>query len=210
VEHDGLVLAGTNSTGDGGSIDVDFDRVILRDGGSIGVGSQGDGADAGLAGSLTIRARDLFRSEDSSVTTESVASDGGDILISAGRGVELFNSSITAEVGGGPDTTGGNITIDPDWVILEDGSRIRANAYEGQGGNIDITTKGLFVSADSKIDASSELGVSGTVQVSSPETYLSGSLAPLSDRYLEEVELRRERCAPDAPLPSLPLEGDRP
>jgi hypothetical protein len=66
--------------------------------------------------------------------------------------------------------------------------------------------------------------------VNAPETYVSGSLAPLSDRYLEEVELRRERCAelgaedagsfvlgagagvpelPDAPLPSLPLELDR-
>jgi hypothetical protein len=195
------------------------------------VGSEADGLGAGLAGDLTIQARDRFRSEDSSVNAMSVASDGGDIQLSAGQGVELFNSTSSAEVGGGPETTGGNITIDPDWVILEDGSRIVASAYEGQGGNIDITTKGLFVSADSKIDASSELGVSGTVQVSSPETYLSGSLAPLSDRYLEEVQLRRERCAelgaedagsfvlgggsgvpeiPDAPLPSLPLEGDRP
>jgi hypothetical protein len=83
------------------------------------------------------------------------------------------------------------------------------------------------VSADSDIDASSEFGVSGTVNVNAPDTNLSGSLAPLSDRYLEEVRLRRERCAelgaedagsfvlgtgagvpeiPDAPLPSLPLE----
>ena len=63
----------------------------------------------------------------------------------------------------------------------------------------------------------------GVVQVNAPDTSLQGSLAPLSDRYLEAAELRSDRCAvagteaagsfvlgvgaglpdlPDAPLPS--------
>jgi filamentous hemagglutinin family protein len=223
VEGVGIVTALTNNTGDGGNIDIDFDRVTLRDAGRIGARSIGG---TGRAGNLTIRARDRFRSTDSSVAALSFASDGGDIQVSASQGVELFNSSITAEVGGGPETTGGNVTVDPDWVILEDGSRIAANAYEGQGGNIDITTRGLFVSSDSTIDASSEFGVSGTVQVNAPDTNLTGSLAPLSERYLEEARLRRDRCEtlgredagsfvlgvgaglpepPDAPLPSFSI-----
>ena len=55
----------------------------------------------------------------------------------------------------------------PDFVIVENGGRIIANAFEDQGGNIDITTKALLVSDDSIISASSELGVSGIVRVAS-------------------------------------------
>jgi large exoprotein involved in heme utilization and adhesion len=40
-------------------------------------------------------------------------------------------------------TTGGNITIDPQYVILND-SQIIANAYEGTGGNIRIIADVFF------------------------------------------------------------------
>jgi filamentous hemagglutinin family protein len=233
LDDGGEISSGTGTIGDGGSISFDFNRISLRNGSEVSVRSTATASDVpegetpGLAGNILIDAGETLKLRRSSITAESVASDGGNIDIHAGQGVELVESSITAEVGGGPDTTGGNVTIDPDWVILEDDSRILANAFEGQGGNISISTKGLFVSADSDIDASSEFGVSGTVNVNAPDTNLSGSLAPLSDRYLEEVRLRRERCAelgaedagsfvlgtgagvpeiPDAPLPSLPLE----
>ena len=151
---------------------------------------------AGDAGALTIVARDtLHASTDSQISSASVASDAGNVVITAGRGVELLSSAITAEVGGGPTTTGGNITIsNPDYVVLDNGSRIVANAFEGQGGNIDITTEALLVSPDSTISASSALGVDGVVQVNAPETELAGSLATLSEEFVDAAGLVTERC----------------
>jgi large exoprotein involved in heme utilization and adhesion len=186
------------------------------------------GPTTGNAGSVNVVASDVLRVENGgTIEAFSELTDAGDVTIQAGHGVELLGGSITTEVNGGEGTTGGNIKIDPDWVVLQNGSRIAANAYEGQGGNIDITTRGLFVSSDSVISASSEFGVSGTVQVNAPDTNLAGSLAPLSERYLEEARLRRDRCEtlgredagsfvlgvgaglpepPDAALPSFGLE----
>ena len=54
----------------------------------------------------------------------------------------------------GPQTTGGNITIDPEFVILQN-SQIVANAFAGQGGNIQITAEAFLADPDSRVDASS-------------------------------------------------------
>ena len=129
------------------------------------------------------------------MTAASPSGDGGNIDIRTSGEVAFLNSSISAEVGGGPTTTGGNITISrPDYVVLDNGSRIVANAFEGQGGNIDITTEALLVSADSRISASSALGVDGVVQVNAPETELAGSLATLSEEFVDAAGLVTERC----------------
>ena len=107
----------------------------------------------------------------------------------------MLRSSITAEVGGGPQTTGGNITISkPDYVVVDNGSSIVASAFEGQGGRIAITTRALLVSPDSAISASSALGVDGVVQVNAPETELAGSLATLSEEFVDAAGLVTERC----------------
>ena len=125
--------------------------------------------DAGNAGDININAADTLRMKNSSITTEATYSDGGNIYIKAGYMVELIDSKITASVGGGPQTTGGNITIDPEYVILND-SQIIANAYEGKGGNIRIIADVFLASPDSIVDASSALGIDGTVNIQAPIT----------------------------------------
>ena len=79
-------------------------------------------------------------------------------------------------------------------VVLDDGSRIVADAVEGQGGNIQINTEALLVSPDSTISASSQFGVDGVVQVNAPETELAGSLATLSEEFVDATGLVTERC----------------
>jgi len=51
----------------------------------------------------------------------------------------LSHSQVTTSVAGGSGT-GGNITIDPVFIVL-DSSDIIANAYEGSGGNISLSTQ---------------------------------------------------------------------
>jgi len=119
--------------------------------------------------------------------------DGGNIQIHAPYMVKLTDSKITASVGGGPQTTGGNISIDPHYVILKN-SQIIANAYEGQGGNIQIVANTFLADPQSIVDASSALGISGTVDIRAPITNVTGVLNPLSADYVSATALLRERC----------------
>ncbi|MEM6405446.1 MAG: hypothetical protein AAF669_02450 [Pseudomonadota bacterium] len=59
---------------------------------------------------------------------------------------------------------GGNIDIDPVFVILEN-SRVQANAHGGPGGNITLIADYLMNSGASVIEASSALSTPGEIEV---------------------------------------------
>jgi large exoprotein involved in heme utilization and adhesion len=94
---------------------------------------------------------------------------------------------------GGADTTAGDVTIDPAFLIL-DGSRIVARATQGAGGNIRITVDNLVRSPDSTIDASADSGIDGTVLVSTPEVSLVSGLVVLEGAFVDAARLPA-RCA---------------
>jgi large exoprotein involved in heme utilization and adhesion len=185
----GLISSETDASGSGGNIGIESDTVALSGGAMISAKSSG----AGNAGSIGIEAKDTFTSRESFVTTEAKDSDGGNITLNVGYLIRLVDSDISASVGGGPQTTGGNISIDPQYVILKN-SRIVANAYEGTGGNISIVADTFLSDPQSVVDASSTLGVSGTVDIRAPISNVSGFIAPLSSDMLSASALLRERC----------------
>ncbi len=136
-----------------------------------------------------------FEMLNSQINTSATLADGGNIDIYTANMVRLTDSTITSSVGNETlkTTQGGNITIDPDFVILK-GSEIRANAFAGTGGAIDITS-GLFLAdASSIVDASSTLGVSGTVQINAPINNLSSVVARLPESLLAVHTLLRASC----------------
>jgi large exoprotein involved in heme utilization and adhesion len=190
VQDGGLISSKTEYSGNGGNIEFIIDRMNLFNGATVSAESSG----AGYAGNILIKATDTVLLEDSSITTEAKYTDGGNIQVNAGYKVSLVDSKITASVGGGPDTLGGNITIDPQYVILND-SQIIANAYEGKGGNIRIIADVFLASPDSIVDASSALGIDGTVDIRAPITNISGTLAPMRGNFLSAEALLRDRCA---------------
>ncbi len=190
VRDGGLVSSETDASGAGGSISIASETVTLLSGGSISAKSSGGGE----AGSIAIAASTAFESRNGSVTTEARQSDGGNIDLSAGSMVRLVDSEITSSVNGGPGTTGGNIAIDPDFVLLQ-GSRIVANAYEGQGGNIRIAAGTFLADPDSVVDASSALGIDGTIDIQAPVTDVTGGLKPLQKDYLNAAALLGGHCA---------------
>jgi len=189
MANGGGIVAETLGSGTGGNIQLSGGQIQLFNGAFISSKSSG----AGNAGDININAADTLRMKNSSITTEATYSDGGNIYIKAGYMVELIDSKITASVGGGPQTTGGNITIDPEYVILND-SQIIANAYEGKGGNIRIIADVFLASPDSIVDASSQLGISGTVNIQAPIQNISGTLAPMQGNFLSAEALLRDRC----------------
>lgn len=182
--------SGTAPSATGGSIAISAGQsATLNDGASITASSTGPAN----AGNIFINAGNQFTMQDSSVTTQALQASGGNIEIKAADLVQLTNSQINTSVAGG-EGGGGNITIDPNFVILQN-SQILAQAFAGQGGNINITTGVFLPDANSIVDASSQFGVSGTVTIQSPTSNLSAVWARLQQNYAEVAAMLRARCA---------------
>ena len=165
-------------------------RLTLAGGASISVASTGGGD----AGNILIWVTDAFQSENSAVTAQAERAGGGSIELRNQDLVTLTNSAITTSVAsGGADA--GNITISkPETLILRDGSRIQANAFEGRGGNVQIAADVLVLSTDSVIEASSERGVEGVVEINSPDADISGNLVALPAAFVDVAALLSDRC----------------
>ena len=188
--QDSGLFALARGSGKGGDIFLEARAIELSEGAVITAESTGPGN----AGRIRLTATDTFQSTHSTVTTEATQADGGDITLTAQRMVRLRDSAITAAVGGGAETVGGNIIIDPEFVILQD-SQIVANAFAGQGGNIQITADVFLADPTSRVDASSALGIDGTVDIRAPVTNVSGTIAPLPQDFGRQLELLRGLCA---------------
>ncbi len=194
IQNGGVLSASTTGTAPsatGGNISVLAGQsVTLNNKGTITASSTGPAN----AGNITINAGSQFMSQNSSVTTEASQADGGDITIQATDAIRLVNSKISTSVEGGPGTSGGNITIDPAVMTLQN-SQILTTAVQGQGGNINITAGTFLADATSLVDASSQFGLSGAVNIQSPVAMLSGTLATLPKQPLPVQHLLQQRCA---------------
>jgi len=183
------VYSVSSGSGTGGDIQLRAAEISLTDGAQVSASSKGTGD----AGNIDITAGGSFISRNSKVSTSSQNADGGNIKVTAPYMVYLKDSEITASVGGGPATVGGNISIDPQYVIL-DHSKIVANAYAGQGGNIQIVSNVFLADPYSVVDASSALGIDGVVDIRAPITEISSTLVPLGEDFVSAFELLREPC----------------
>lgn len=193
IQNGGTISASTSGTvpsATGGSIAINTtDQTTMTSGGSITASSTGP-ADAG---NIAIHAGQQFEMRNSSVSTEAAETGGGNIDIQAVDRVRLTDSTISTSVLGGAGS-GGNITIDPNLVLLQS-SQILAQAVQGAGGNILITTNLLLPDANSTISASSQFGQSGTITIQSPIAPASGKIIPLSQKPLLATSLVNQRCA---------------
>lgn len=213
---DGAVISVlSRGTGQSGDLTIDAPFVEVARGGEVtaralGVDLSPLGKPPGEAGSITITAGDLVI-DGGSLTTETKGSDGGDITLHVTHDVLLLEGAITTSVMdklvGGALTggDGGNISIDPERVVLRNG-KIQANAsveiiddgapsvIGGNGGNIAIVTEFLLADTSSVIEASSDLGIDGTISVKAPDTNLMGQLGTLPEAPLDVTALLTSVC----------------
>jgi filamentous hemagglutinin family protein len=177
----------SQASGPGGNVILRAQNILLQDGGSLQAGSIANGD----AGNITVIAGDSFRSFGGSVTTEAANGDGGNIVMTVPRLLHLVDSRVTTSVQGGGGG-GGNITIDPQFVIL-DHSQIQANAFGGPGGNVNVVAD-TFLSTGSVLSASSALGAPGVINVQAQITDVTGTLDSLPESVLQAAALLRESC----------------
>jgi large exoprotein involved in heme utilization and adhesion len=181
----------STDAGSGGNISLKAGQsVTIQNGASVSASSTGP-ADAG---NISINAgQQLDLTEKSSITTEAKQASGGNIDIKAVDLIRVANSTISSSVQGNLSTAGGNITIDPNTVVLQKG-QILASAVHGSGGHITITTPTFLADQFSRVDASSQFGVNGTVTVQSPTSNLSGTVKQLTTKPSEAQTLLQNRC----------------
>jgi len=206
-----------SSSGPGGNIEINAGNLSLSGGSTIRGESQG----TGVAGNIALRVDgNIELADNSAVSTSAPYSSGGEIHVRAGSEILLTDSQITAQAGrnggnisldapaliyllrstvtGEADKTasghgnGGNLTIDPSFLILNQGGLISKSSF-GNGGNISIFSDYFFQSA-SFIDASAPFGLPGTVTVTAPEVDLSGSLIGLPGNFLDLGAQLRPDC----------------
>ena len=183
------LLAETRGSGAGGDVSLQAAVLQLTDGATISSSSLG----AGLAGNINITLSDSLDMRGGIIATRALTSDGGNIRITAPRLVHLADSQITTSVQSGAGG-GGNIFIDPQFVILQN-SQIIANAFGGPGGNISIVAGQLIADPATAITASSALGIDGSVNIDAPDTDVSAGLAVLPVSFLDAASLLRAGCS---------------
>ncbi|MFH0342936.1 MAG: filamentous hemagglutinin N-terminal domain-containing protein [Chromatiales bacterium] len=202
IKEGATISAGTFGPGSGGKLSITAVDLELRDGASITSESISDSPDAGQSGEIFIRAADSFRLfNDSQVSVKTNRADAGNIDLDVGFLLHLRDSSITTSVADG-EGDGGNINIDPVFVVL-DNSEIIAGAFRGRGGNIHIVADHFFASPDSEVRASSALGIDGVVEIDSPDTDLNAGLVELPADFFDAATLLTQGCAPGADVSRL-------
>jgi large exoprotein involved in heme utilization and adhesion len=194
------VRSGLFSTADGqgpaGQIMVEANTIALADGATISANSTGPAS--ALAGNVNIIFADTLSMQSSSITTESLLADGGNIAItSTGSLLHLTDSQITTSVRSGAGA-GGNISLGSElhplgFVVLAN-SAVRADAFGGPGGNIGIFAD-VYLTGGSLVSASSALNEPGRINVEARITDLSGSLVQLPENVLQAAALLRASCA---------------
>lgn len=181
----------TTGEGAGGNINIVATHALsLSHGASISTSSTG----SGNAGNIQINAGQYLTIHKSSITAEATRSSGGNIAIQATDLIRIVDGKVSSSVQGSSSTAGGNITIDPNVVVLQ-GGHILANAVQGSGGNITITTSLLVADQLSRVDASSQFGLNGRVTIQSPTSNLSGTVGQLVSKTMPLQVLLQSRCA---------------
>jgi hypothetical protein len=195
VAERGIITSNTTGPGRGGAVDIRAADVHLSGEGRIESRSRSlTPARSGDAGDILISVSDSFESNSSTVLAQADDADGGNITIGAKDLVYLNQDSIVSASVGGGEGAGGNVTVDPRFVVLN-GSRITADAFGGPGGNILIVADNFIASADSSVTASSEFGVDGEVVIRSPEDTVIVGAEALPASFLDASSLLSERCA---------------
>ena len=178
-------------SGAGGAIALTAGQnFTLSDGATVSASSDGPGN----AGNINVTAHDTMLIDQATVTAEAAQASGGNIKLTANDTIQLTDSTISSSVQGDPTTVGGDVTLDPDFIILQN-SQILAKAVAGKGGNIDlVASKAVLLDAQSTLNASSQTGISGSVTIESPIQVLSGTIAPLPSTPVNVATLYAARC----------------
>ncbi|BAY94681.1 MULTISPECIES: two-partner secretion domain-containing protein [unclassified Tolypothrix] len=137
-----------NSTGNGGTINIDPQQVTIKDTARISVDSKG----TGVAGNISITANRLTLDNQAAITADTNSGQGGSINLNL-QDLLLFRRQSVVSTTAGRQGAGGNggaiaINLDTNHGFIVspalENNDIAANAFSGSGGTIEINAKGVI------------------------------------------------------------------
>ncbi|MBE9094759.1 S-layer family protein [Tychonema sp. LEGE 07203] len=150
-----FVLVNPNATGNAGSLNLNVNQLIVRDGATVNVQSLG----TGRAGNINVVADSIALDNKASIDGTTVSGTGANINLQA-RDIQLRrNSRITTDAG---VSDGGNIRINSEILatLPKENNDITANARTARGGQVTVNVPNIFgFSAVTREQARSSLGL---------------------------------------------------
>ena len=214
LENRGAISASSSNAAPAGSVQLTLEALTVEAASSISSANTGRGPAGGVmvctsgpvtlkhhgkistssnrakGGDISLSSNGIVKLESQSRITASAGTDGGNITITAPDLVYIADSSITATAGTNGGGTGGNITIDPRFIVLRN-SRLDASAI-GTGGNITLSSNFLF-KENTSLNVTGTLS-SGTVNITAPELDLGAELITLPSSLVDAGTQLQERC----------------
>jgi filamentous hemagglutinin family protein len=163
ISGSGRLAVETSSTGNAGNMSLITRQLTLKDGVEISAST----SNSGNAGNIAVVAErfDLLTGARISTNTSSSGPAGNltvqvsDRLFLTGQGTGLFASTAPGSTG-----TGGNITIDPRLVQIENGATIAVDSQgRGTGGNISVQTDRVTLNRQGSITAETASAQGGNI-----------------------------------------------
>lgn len=200
-----------NPTGNAGTVNITTDKLIVRDGGSVNVGTTG----TGNPGSINVVGKTIFIDNNyvdidvpnrkGNIDANTTSGKEGDINLQAQEILLRRGALISTNAG---STDGGNIKINTDILLAvpSENSDITANAQKGSGGSVNITASGIFglkyqltTTPNSDITATSDLGpqFNGIVIFNIVGTNPSQGLVELPENTVDPSRLIATGCPTD-------------
>ncbi|WP_293146343.1 MULTISPECIES: S-layer family protein [unclassified Microcoleus] len=144
-----------NATGNAGSLNLNVNRLIVRDGATVTVQALG----TGRAGNINVVAKSIALDNKASIDGTTVSGTGANINLRS-RDIQLRRGSrITTDAG---SSDGGNIRINSDILVAlpRENSDITANARTATGGQVAVNVPNIFgFTSVNREEARSSLGL---------------------------------------------------
>jgi filamentous hemagglutinin family protein len=204
----GQIATSTFAVGNSGDITIHAREAVMITGQQFneffsGLYASAEDNATGHAGAITVTTPSLTLRNGGRISGDAKKTTGGVIILHVDHLKLLDHSEISSSVQGQDLSDGGNVALNSVNVVALDGSRISAQANQGQGGNILVNAQVFLHNAASiapVLDASSKVaGNDGNVQNNAPITDLSGSLVTLNPAYLDASSQFSPRCSASAP-----------
>jgi filamentous hemagglutinin family protein len=177
-----FVLVNPNATGNAGSLNLNVNQLIVRDGATVNVQALG----TGRAGNINIIANSIALDNKASIDGTTDSGGGGNVNLQA-RDIQLRRGSrITTDAG---ISEGGNIIINSDILatLPKENNDITANARTARGGQVTVNVPNIFgFTSLNREQARSSLGLTDTefaaLQVNPTSLILTSDIAAISQQ----------------------------
>ena len=177
VQNGGRVSAGTTSTGQGGTLDVNASDLVEVSGTSADGQTPTrlffDTSNAGNAGELKITTRQLRVRDGGQVSARTSGTGQGGVLdVTASDALEVSGTSTNGQFASGLyfDTSNAanarGIKIDTGSLVVQDGGQITVSGTgTGAAGDLEVNTRSIFLNNQGKITATTTSGEGGNIRL---------------------------------------------